>query len=288
MIFATASCSLLPHPLFLLPLSFLPFPEPQITAPIKTCSYQRLPTWSACKTYSAACLSKQQPLNLLGPCMWMHQKVFLSNPGRPTPVISLPTNRDIPFSTGLTSNPLWPEFSSRERGGCEVFHTPPTSQTGLGLWFHRLCHKAFVGGSSFLSPSLSPRSYGCSMKIMTQYILPFLNQHLPDLEQQSLDVCSVLVGMGLCRREAKRDDKHLMLLETLSWHHWGPSSLCPEAEVILGPVELVIISPFCVNTCQSAYLNFPTPLILLLSPAAWLAEICICFGRGGRRLGQCW
>lgn len=157
-----------------------------------------------------------------------------------------------------------------------------------GLWLHSLCHKAVVGGSSFLFLSLSPRSYGCSMEIMTQYTLPFLSQHLPDLEQQSLDVGSVSVGMGLCRREANRDDKHLMQLETLSCCHWGPSSLCPEAEIILGPVEFVMVSPFCVNTCQSAYLTFSTPLILLLSPAAWLAEIFICFGRGGRRLGQCW
>lgn len=37
-------------------------------------------------------------------------------------------------------------------------------------------------------------------------------------------------------------------------------------------------------------LHFPTPLILLLSSAPWLAKICICFGWSGKRLvegGQC-
>lgn len=50
---------------------------------------------------------------------------------------------------------------------------------------------------------------------LTQYILPLISQHLPDLEQQSLDVGSMSVDMGMCRREAKRDDKYLMPLETL-------------------------------------------------------------------------
>lgn len=54
------------------------------------------------------------------------------------------------------------------------------------------------------------------MEIVTQYILSSLSQHLPDLEQQSLNVGSVSVRMGLCRREAKGDDKHLMPLETLT------------------------------------------------------------------------
>lgn len=149
--FPTASCSLLYHPLFLLPLfcsyiirrPFLHFSESQITAP--TCSHQRVPIWSACKTYSAVHLPKQQQLNLLGPSMWMHQNMLLSNPGRPTPVTSLPTNQEIPISTELTSSSLWPDFSSMEQGGCEMFlthhphrqawaMTPQPPSQGFGGW----------------------------------------------------------------------------------------------------------------------------------------------------------
>lgn len=112
--------------------------------------------------------------------------------------------------------------------------SPTTLTDRPGLWLHNLRHKALVGGSLFWFPSLSPRSCRCSMGITSQYILLLLSQHLPDLEQQSLDGGSVSVGTGLCRREEKRDDKHLTRLEILSWRHQGPSSLCPEAEIILG------------------------------------------------------
>lgn len=50
---------------------------------------------------------------------------------------------------------------------------------------------------------------------LTQCILPLISQHLPDLEQQSSYVGSMLVDTGMCRREAKGDDKYLMPLETL-------------------------------------------------------------------------
>lgn len=129
-----------------------------------------------------------------------------------------------------------------------------------------------MGGSSFLFLSLSPRSYGYSMEIMTQFILPFLSQHLPDLEQQSLDVGSVPVGMGLCRRGKKTrqtlDATRNYLL--MSLRTFKP---LPRSRNYLGSVEFVTVSPFSNNTCQSAYPNIRSSLILLLSPAPWLAEV---------------
>ena len=194
--------------------SLLRFPESQIRSPVETCGYQRLPTWSACESNSAAYLSKEQALNLLEPCMWMHHNVFLSNPGRPIPVISLSTKWYIPISARLTSNPLWRDFSSRERGGCEVFHTPPTSQTGLGYDSTASVTRLLWVVAWFCSHHRAPEVMDAVWRswVSTSSILPLLSQHLPDLEQQSLDVGSVLVGMGLCRREAKRDDKHSMPL----------------------------------------------------------------------------
>lgn len=73
LIFSIASCSLLPLLSFLYRggRSSLSFPESQIMATVEICSYQKLPIWPTCKTYSAACLAKEQTLNLLGHvCGW--------------------------------------------------------------------------------------------------------------------------------------------------------------------------------------------------------------------------
>lgn len=161
--FSTESCSLLLHPFLLPPLfhsymiqssrSFLHFPKSQITAPRLAVTGDFLRGQPA-----KLCQNNNHWICWDYVCR-MHQNGFLNNPERTMPVISLQTNQPrhpcfhwTDFQSLMARLQLW----GMERLWSISYPTNPTDRPGL--WLHNLCHKAFVGGSLFLFPSLSPRS----------------------------------------------------------------------------------------------------------------------------------
>lgn len=214
-------------------------------ATVEICSYQRLLVWPACKF--SYVIGRRAGLEFVGSCMWTQHDVFLITMWGARELLA---NNQV-IATAFTCDRSWANCSSRNQE-----HPTPTSLTdGPGLWLHSICHMAFVGGSCFSFPSRSPRSYGCSMGLLTQYILPLLSQHLPDLEQQSLDVGSMLVDVDMCRRgktrwqilDANRSSPDVIedllapaLKQKLSWGHWCSFwFLLP----MLTPVRVPVLAP---------------------------------------------